>query len=29
MTSTDDGVKPKDSLYTAVSMKEDIDKLSN
>ncbi|KAI1670089.1 hypothetical protein L13192_05605 [Pyrenophora tritici-repentis] len=28
-TIADDGLKPKDNLYTAVSMEEDIDKLSN
>ena len=28
-TIEDDGLKPKDNLYTAVSMEKDIDKLSN
>jgi hypothetical protein len=29
MTITEDGLKPKDHLYTTMSMEEDIDKLSN
>jgi hypothetical protein len=28
-TIADDGSKPEDDLYTAVSIEEDIDKLSN
>jgi hypothetical protein len=28
-TIADDGAKPEDDLYTAVSIEEDIDKLSN